>query len=544
MVLNLNDPVVTKLLKDTYLPAINIETWNNSGALSEAFGLRGLGGSVNATSGKLDVYFQKGKHASVGAFGDDYTFDRATLKSTGDEAVIRTRGFQANARIDIIPNQRLNGPEALENIFDNQFEDLRAALQRQYGRMLYGNGSGVITTTGLAASKDVNGQTEVEVLDVRPFEIGDIVTFMVAAGTPKMPNKVDVNGNTIEPNGAGIERGKGATDPHSPETVNQKECSKNRWATHGDGNPDFTTANANAFFTGKIEDINDDTSKLYFDELIVESTGAKAAATAVSAGAVVYYRRSIDSDIHGLDYIIRNSAVDGGSKAATRGTGYFGLGEDVYGTAKGSGRPKYLESKITTATNFLDEETFMKHIEDIELRGKEAPDFVVTSRATRRAVASTNQGFTNGVVRLMRDTTSTSANDQRSLGYGGVDLKGEPIEVDRFAPKGTLWALNLGSFEMANEQDLTFDDYNGVMWKQVLSGKQKGILDGPKRVLSYEANMYAYKELFNKNPRANGKIVITDAKVIRPDFGGQLASDIAEFGHAEGTKTKVPATTK
>lgn len=101
-------------------------------------------------------------------------------------------------------------------------------------------------------------------------------------------------------------------------------------------------------------------------------------------------------------------------------------------------RPRYLHSHITSVDNFLTEDAFMKHYEEVEMIGGEQPDLCVTSRGTRRAIASVNQGATQGILRLTRAANASASSDVRSLGYAGVDLKGQSIEVDRFAPSGKL----------------------------------------------------------------------------------------------------------
>lgn len=155
-----------------------------------------IGKKVNAPTGKLDVYVKKGKHGAVGAFADDYSFDAASQKPLGDEMVVRTRGFQANARIDIIPNKRMEAG-GIENVFANQFEELGMALKKNYSRMLYGNGSGEITTVTAVNTESVTvdgvtyalGKDEIAVADVRPFEIGDLISFVAAAPALGGPNK-------------------------------------------------------------------------------------------------------------------------------------------------------------------------------------------------------------------------------------------------------------------------------------------------------------------------------------------------------------------
>lgn len=154
-----------------------------------------IGKKVNAASGKLDVYIKKGKHGSVGALGDDYTFDGAVQKPVGDEMVVRTRGFQANARIDIVPNNRMQAA-GFENIFADQFDELGQSLKKNYARMLYGDGSGLITTLdGAATTKDV------KVVDVRSFEIGDIITAVLSTVTDAAGTEVQGAGVSYTPAG-------------------------------------------------------------------------------------------------------------------------------------------------------------------------------------------------------------------------------------------------------------------------------------------------------------------------------------------------------
>lgn len=187
--------------------------------------------------------------------------------------------------------------------------------------------------------------------------------------------------------------------------------------------------------TARINDIDDEDGSVYFllEEAYLESTGAAPTATAIADNSVVYNRRSINGDIHGLDYMIKGSAEKANSEL-------FGIGAQTvtaYGTGVGM-RPAMLLSKTRTIKNFLDEATYEKFMDDIELRGKDRPDLIVTTKAIRRSIASTNQGATQSIVRLMRPSTAIADNDKRSLGHGEVDLKGEVITTDRHAPKGKI----------------------------------------------------------------------------------------------------------
>lgn len=485
----LNSPEMTKIMQDVYMPTLAEETWNNSGALSEAFGLMNIGKKVNAPTGKLDVYVKKGKHGAVGAFADDYTFDRASQKPLGDEMVVRTRGFQANARIDIVPNRRMEAG-GLENIFANQFEELGMALKKNYSRMLYGNGSGEITktTTAIASgSEAVKGFVDITVEDVRPFEIGDIISFAgaVAAGALGGTNQA---GKTTYDTGA------------------ETETSKNRWATHG---IDPTTVSEDAFMIVDIDEIGK-VITLGQEDMGKEFTSTNKGPI-TTAKLSIFYRRSVNQDMHGLGYIMSNG-------------GYFGLGETVYGRGDNE-RPKYMrpyiangsESNLGAASKFLTEYDFQKAIDMQELRGADLTmNMVVTSRGTRASIASTNQGASTGIVRLMRDAGATAANDQRSMGYQGVDIKGESVEVDRFAPQGDVNFLDLSGFNFALEQDLTLDNFDGQTWKQVM---RTGAATDNKasRVLAYEANMYAYKNFFNHKPRTLAQIKLGVPAYIKAD---------------------------
>lgn len=373
------------------------------------FGLAKIGSKVNAPTGKLDVYFKKGRHSSVGAFGDDYTFDSATLKQTGDEAVIRTRGFQANARIDVIPMQRLKAAEAIENIFENQFEDLKVSLQKNYGRMLYGDGKGVITEvkTDSTIGSAAGAATELVVKDVRPFEIGDIISVEKVKGT---------NGAPTGKNAAGVTRKNEAPIGTADPEAGIVETSANRGATFGYGNTDKTK-----LVTLQIVDVDD------LEHSITVVPVDKTVTTPVfTADSKIYNRNSVDQDIHGLEYI-------------TGSGGMYGLGETIYGDATANGRPKYLKSYEGTAQSFLTEAKFMEAIELQDRRGANMEmNTVITSRGTRMSIASSNQGASTGIVRLMRDANATAANDERSLGYQGVDLRGQHVEVDRFAKTGDV----------------------------------------------------------------------------------------------------------
>lgn len=51
--------------------------------------------------------------------------------------------------------------------------------------------------------------------------------------------------------------------------------------------------------------------------------------------------------------------------------------------------------------------------------------------------------------------------------------------------------------------------------------------------MSYEANMFSYREMFCTNPRGNGRIDFTDAKIIKPAYKGQYAVDAKDFGEKE-----------
>lgn len=211
--LQLNSPIMTKLIRDKFLPVVQVETFNNTGTLSEAFGNGSIVKQVAMPTGKLDVMFGKGRHASFGAFQDDYTFDHADGRTTGYEGVVRSRGFQSNARIDIVPNKRLNTAEAFFNIFEEQFTDNAKTAKEQFSRMLYGNGSGVITTTTAqsAGAKLYGSSTDnafvVKFADIRHFQIDDLVTFGVkttidtAEGT-----RTNADGKTVGHQLAGLER--------------------------------------------------------------------------------------------------------------------------------------------------------------------------------------------------------------------------------------------------------------------------------------------------------------------------------------------------
>lgn len=493
--LQLNSPDVTKVLKDVYLPAMEAETWNNAGALTEGFSLANVGTVANPT-GKLDVYIKKGKHGSVGAFGDDYTFDSAVQKITGDEMVIRSRGFQANARIDVVPNRRMNTAAAIENVFADQFTELTDSLKKNYTRMLYGDGSGVITTTTNSAAvvPTAGSYAEVPVADVRSFEIGDIIS--IGAGTPPTGK-----------HGAGVKRvndtdfdatgGDAATD-------GVLESSLNRGAAFG-YDQDGASLESLRDTTFMVVDVDDIYGKLTLglEDGKVFDAATITKITNIPATAKIYYRRSINQDIHGLKYII------GYDKA---NDGYFGLGETIYGTGTGAGRPKYMKSYINdqTTKNVLTEYEFMRAIDLQERRGADmTKNAVITSRATRASIASTNQGATTGLLRLVRNASATAANDQRSMGYQGVDLRGETIEADRFAPRGDVWFLDFSGFKFAEEQGMTFDDFDGSIWKQVILTTNSATGKGA-RALAYEANMYAYKEMFNDKPRTLAVIKLGD----------------------------------
>lgn len=183
--------------------------------------------------------------------------------------------------------------------------------------------------------------------------------------------------------------------------------------------------------------------------LELKSLEAGAVFGELTDGKAIYYRNSKDSDMHGLKYIISNG-------------GYYGLGETEYGKGDNA-RPKYMKPYIAPlASNFLTEHDFQKALDLQDLRGADmSMNMVVTSRGTRSSIASTNQGAATGIVRLMRNASATAANDQRSMGYQGVDIKGQTVEVDRFAPTGDVHFLDLSGFNFALEQDLTIDNFDG-----------------------------------------------------------------------------------
>lgn len=87
--------------------------------------------------------------------------------------------------------------------------------------------------------------------------------------------------------------------------------------------------------------------------------------------------------------------------------------------------------------NALTEEVFMDVYDALEQKNAN-PSFLVTSRATRRAIATTVVPGIQNVV-IMRDSSAQANGDQRSLGgYKGVDINGQSINVDIKAPKGDL----------------------------------------------------------------------------------------------------------
>lgn len=534
--MKLNDPIVTRLLNDHYMPQFNDEVWNNSGALSSQFGWNGFGKTINMPSGKEIITFGKGRHASVGTFGDDKTFSHADGRTVGYEGIVRARGYQANARIDVVEAKRLSSPEAVMNIFDNQFDDLTYAAQKQYSRMLYGDGQGIISEVAATAVHSsvtaLDGITgtyvpafKFKAKDIRRFEEGDILTIIVDTAVAADYKHEDFEGNAITANRTGqdkVEKESGKTDPK----VTQGQ---NRTATYGLGT--YTAKNAGKSFTGRIAEIDDETSELYFiiSEVHDDFNGDEITTTqilTIVADSKIYYRDSVNQDIHGLEYIVKGSA--------DTNNGMYGMGETVYGDGLGK-RPMKLLSKKGKVKNFLSEYVFEEFSDSLEMRGKTRPDFMVTTRGLRRSIASTNQGATQGIVRLNRDASASAVNDRRSLGYGQVDIKGDVINVDRNAPKGKLWFLQTNTFDIMNTQNMEFDDALGSgIWKQMIrtstTGNGNRLGDFGQRVLSYEANMYGYRELLCTNPRGNGSIEFEEAGYVKPNFGAMRK--VNEFGEA------------
>lgn len=129
--LRFNSPEVQSVLKDVYLPTIKQETFFNAGALSEAFGMKGLGSTVNDAGNGLIAYISKGTIGSVGALKDNLTLAKASTQSKGDRFTVMSKGFQANAAITVYESLRFQNSDALVDLFEDQFATLQEDLKRQ-----------------------------------------------------------------------------------------------------------------------------------------------------------------------------------------------------------------------------------------------------------------------------------------------------------------------------------------------------------------------------------------------------------------------------
>lgn len=488
------------IMKEQYLPALQVETFFNAGALSEAFGMRGIGTTVNDSGNGIWQPVLKGTIGSVGALKDNLTLGKASHRLGADKFLVESKGFQANIALTYYEYLRMQNSEAVfVDLFEDQMGTITDDLKRQWARQLYGSSHGKITTVVSATDVAGTSMIKVKVADIRPFRIGELVSFEGVVNNDKgfTPETAEVAGPRTDALASNAGKAAGSRVPGRP----------------------YEPVLA-SFKIHEIDYVDGAIIINHTDEFI-SRLGITIAAADITADLEVFYSLSDDGEMNGLEDLIVSK------------TAYFGLKADgTYNKADefkaGTERPSFF--KATTAdvagTGFVTEDIVEKVLDDLEQTTGEQPDFFVTSRATKRSIAS----FPCYGIQIQRPSTASPMGDVRGFGYdvNKTEVFGTEINVDRHAPKGNLYMLKLDSFDMVMLQDLKWDDFTGSIWKQQTDSKGN-------QLLAYSADMVAWKNMFSKNPRNNAVITGISKQVVLNTAvlpTGYVGKDVKELGEA------------
>ena len=282
---------------------------------------------------------------------------------------------------------------AFVNLLTAEMEGLLTASKFNLGRMLYGDGSGALTTV----VSGVKSTGKVVVASTKNLIEGLVVDFY--------------NGSNLVLGGARIT----SIDPAT-----------------------------NSFYTDK---------------------SLSTTFITVASSLTVYVQNSKDEELTGLENIFAQSG-------------------SIYGVSR-STYPWLISYLKTMAQNeTFSEATIQSVLDEVEMRSGNKLNFIVTTNDVKRKFASVLKTYTKNIESL-----------EIKGGFKALSFNGIPLYGDKFAPAGTLYALNTNDFAIHELCD----------WEW-LANEDGSILKQKQGYASFVATLVKYAELMCSKPGAQGKI--------------------------------------
>ena len=282
---------------------------------------------------------------------------------------------------------------AFVNLLTAEMEGLLTASKFNLGRMLYGDGSGALTTVSSA----VKSTGKIVVASTKNLIEGLVVDFY--------------NGSNLVLGGA------------------------------------------------RITTIDPATNSFYTDKSLTTTF------VTVASNLTVYVQNSKDEELTGLENIFAQSG-------------------SIYGVSR-STYPWLISYLKTMAQNeTFSEATIQSVLDEAEMRSGNKLNFIVTTNAVKRKFASILRTYTKNIESL-----------EIKGGFKALSFNGIPLYGDKFAPAGTLYALNTNDFAIHQLCD----------WEW-LANEEGSILKQKQGYASFVATLVKYAELMCSKPGAQGKI--------------------------------------
>jgi len=164
--------------------------------------------------------------------------------------------------------------------------------------------------------------------------------------------------------------------------------------------------------------------------------------------------------------------------------GIFAQSGSIYGVNK-SNYPFLISYLKTMGQNDTFNESLLQSVlDEVEMRSGNKINFIVTTNAVKRKFASVLRAYTKNIESL-----------EITGGYKALSFNGIPLYGDKFAPSGTLYALNTNDFAVHQLCD----------WEW-LANEDGSILKQKQGYASFVATLVKYAELMCSKPGAQGKI--------------------------------------